>query len=56
MKFRAIVDDQFIEVDAADRADAQNQAFAKFVARLSPSNFIVWETGPQDEWRREESA
>jgi hypothetical protein len=53
VKFRCLLGDQFMEVDATDRDDAQNQAFAKFVARLSPSDFIVWETGPQDEWREE---
>lgn len=56
MKFRCLLGDRFLDVEADSEAAAQEQAFARLVRDLSPSNFIVWETGPQDEWRREEAA
>lgn len=56
MKFRAMLGDQFIDVEAETEAAAQEQAFAKFVRSLSPAHFTVWETGDQDEWREEQQA
>ena len=56
MKFRAMLGDQFIDVEADTEEAAQEQAFAKFVRSLSPAHFTVWETGPQDEWAEEKSA
>lgn len=53
MKFRCLLGDQFIDVEAESEAGAQEQAFAKLVRSLSPEQFIVWETGPADEWREE---
>jgi hypothetical protein len=48
--------DQFIDVEAETEAGAQEQAFAKLVRSLSPAQFTVWETGPQDEWAEEKQA
>ena len=56
MKFRAMLGDQFIDVEADTEEAAQEQAFAKFVRSLSPAHFTVWETGPQDEWAEEKQA
>lgn len=50
MKYRALLGDQFLEVEADTEEAAQEQAFAKMVRALSPSHFVVWPTGPQDEW------
>lgn len=56
MKFRCMLGDQFIDVEAATEAAAQEQAFAKFVRSLSPAHFTVWETGDQDDWAEEKTA
>lgn len=56
MKFRALLGDQFIDVEADSEKAAQEQAFAKFVRSLSPAHFTVWETGEADEWREEPAA
>jgi hypothetical protein len=53
MKFRAMLGDQFIDVDADSEKAAQEMAFAKFVRSLRPEHFTVWETGDADEWREE---
>lgn len=53
MKFRAMLGDQFIDVEADTEKAAQEQAFAKLVRSLSPAQFIVWPTGNEDEWREE---
>lgn len=53
MKFRCMLGDQFIDVEADSEAGAQEQAFAKLVRDLSPAQFIAWETGPADEWRND---
>jgi hypothetical protein len=56
MKYRAMLGDQFIDVEADTEAAAQEQAFAKFVRSLSPAHFTVWPTGAEDEWREEPAA
>lgn len=56
MKFRAMLGDQFIDVEADSEKAAQEQAFAKFVRSLSPAHFTVWETGNADDWRAEEKS
>jgi hypothetical protein len=56
MKFRAMLGDRFLDVEAETEAAAQEQAFARLVRDLSPSDFTVWETGPADEWAKESSA
>jgi hypothetical protein len=53
VKFRCLIEPQFIDVVAANAYDAQLLAFAKMVRDLSPSDFVAWETGPTDEWRKE---
>lgn len=56
MKYRALLGDQFIDVEADSEEAAQEQAFAVTVRGLSPADFIVWETGPRDEWAQEKPA
>lgn len=46
--------DPFIEVDAPTEFEAQNAAFALFVARLKPDDFVVWPTNDKDDWRAQE--
>jgi len=41
MKYRAMLGDRFIDVEAADELGAQEQAFAKLVRDLSPSDFVI---------------
>lgn len=53
MRYRALLGDQFLEVEAESEEAAQEQAFAKLIRSLSPAHFTVWETGEQDEWRDE---
>jgi hypothetical protein len=53
VKFRALLGDQFIDVEADSEEAAQEQAFAKTVRSLSPAHFTVWPTGPDDEWGEE---
>lgn len=50
MKFRCLLGDRFINVEADSIEGAQEQAFARVVRDLSPADFTAWETGPQDEW------
>lgn len=45
-KFRTMLGDRFIEVDAIDELAAQEQAFAKHVRDLSPADFTIC----GDEW------
>lgn len=49
-KYRALLGDRFIDVEAETEEEAQNLAFAKAVRGLKPQDFIVWETGEHDEW------
>lgn len=56
MKFRAMLCDTFIDVQASDELAAQEMAFAKCVRDLSPSDFIVWQTDENDAWKREQPA
>lgn len=53
MKYRALLGDKFLYVEADNEAAAQEIAFAKTVRDLKPTDFTVWETGPDDEWREE---
>jgi hypothetical protein len=53
MKFRCMLGDRFLDVQAESLEAAQEQAFARLVRDLSPADFIAWETGPTDEWRAE---
>jgi hypothetical protein len=53
MKFRCMLGDRFLDVQAESLEAAQEQAFARLVRDLSPADFIAWETGPTDEWRKE---
>lgn len=53
MKYRALLGDQFIDVDADSDRAAQEMAFAKFIRALTPAHFTVWATGDQDEWGEE---
>jgi hypothetical protein len=53
MKFRCMLGDRFLDVQAESLEAAQEQAYAKLVRDLSPSDFVAWETGPTDEWRKE---
>lgn len=55
MKFRCMLGDQFIDVEAESEAGAQEMAFALTVRALSPAHFTVWPTGSDDEWREDES-
>lgn len=55
VKYRCLLGDQFIDVEADSEAAAQEQAFAKLVRSLSPAQFTVWETGPADDWAEEKS-
>jgi hypothetical protein len=54
VKYRCLVEPTYVTVEADNRYDAQLLAFAKTVRDLSPSDFVVWETGPKDEWAEEE--
>jgi hypothetical protein len=51
-KFRAMLGDRFLDVDADSTEAAQEAAFALFVARLKPQDFTVWPTDEADEWRK----
>jgi hypothetical protein len=51
MKWRCMLGDRFIDVEADSEVAAQEQAFARTVRDLTPADFIAWETGPTDEWR-----
>lgn len=51
MKYRALFKDKIFEVQADSELGAQEAAFAKFIATLSPSDFTVWITDEKDEWR-----
>jgi len=53
VKFRCLLGDRFLDVEADSEAAAQEQAFARLVRDLSPADFTAWRTGPQDEWREE---
>lgn len=50
-KYRAMLGDRFIEVEAHSEEAAQEQAFAKLVRDLKPQEFTVWETGDHDDWK-----
>lgn len=54
MKYRCMLGDQFIDVEAETEAGAQEMAFARTVRSLSPAHFTVWPTGSEDDWRDEE--
>lgn len=41
MKYRLLLGDRFIEVEADSPAAAQEQAFAKHVRNLSPADFVI---------------
>lgn len=56
MKYRALLGDRFLEVEADDEQHAQEIAFAKLVRDLTPRDFTVWPTGPEDDWKKEPSA
>jgi len=45
--------DRFVDVEAESEAEAQELAFAKTIRDLTPAQFIVWETGPEDIWKGE---
>jgi hypothetical protein len=49
-KYRAMLGDRFIEVEASSEEEAQNLAFAKAVRDLKPQDFTVWATGDQEDW------
>lgn len=55
MKFRCMLGDQFIDVEAETEAGAQEMAFARTVRSLSPAHFTVWPTGSHDEWREDDA-
>lgn len=54
-KYRCMLGDRFIDVEADSEEQAQNVAFAKHLRSLSPAHFTVWETGSQDDWAEEVS-
>jgi hypothetical protein len=56
MKFRALLGDRFLEVEAETVEGAQEQAFAKLVRDLSPADFTAWPTDENDEWGKESAA
>ncbi len=51
MKWRAMLGDQFIDVEADTEEGAQEQAFARLVRDLKPQDFTAWPTGDHDDWR-----
>lgn len=51
MKFRALLGDRFIDVEAESEEEAQNLAFAKAVRDIRPQDLVVWQTGDHDDWR-----
>jgi hypothetical protein len=51
MKYRALLGDRFLDIEAESEAGAQEQAFARLVRDLSPGDFTVWPTGPGDDWK-----
>lgn len=56
MKWRAMLGDQFIDVEADSEKAAQEMAFARLVRQLSPAHFICWESGSADEWSEEHNS
>lgn len=55
MKYRCMLGDRFIDVEAENEQEAQEQAFARHIRSLTPVDFQVWPTGKDDDWRDERS-
>lgn len=51
MKFRALLEAEFLDIEAQSIEGAQEMAFAKHVRDLRPSDFTCWPTGEHDEWK-----
>ena len=49
-RFRALLCDPFITVEAENVEEAQLAAFARFVRDLSPGDFTVWQSREGDAW------
>jgi hypothetical protein len=47
-KFRALLSDTFIDVDADTEEEAQRFARARLIQELEASHFIVWQTGTNE--------